>query len=146
MTRFHFSLQRLLDLRTAAERLQAAAIGRAFAEEEKRREASAEHASQLESVEEQVSGSRAMPAGLFHVWGLSTDAARAQLAAATDALREAESALQQEQDRFTDARSARRSLERLRDRQEADWSTEAGRQEQADSDEIARQRPAKEEA
>lgn len=144
MSRFHFSLQRLLDLRSAAERAQAAVMGQAAAEEHRRREMSSDEATHLATIQDQASGSAAIPAGLRDVWGLSTEAARARLLEADDALRAAEDSRQTEELRFSDARMARRSLERLRERKAADWWIEYSRQEQADSDEIARQQNAKE--
>lgn len=143
MARFQFSLQRLLDLRTAAERVQAAAIGQATQEEERRRVESERQDSHLAEVENQVTGNRAVPAGLMQALGMTTEAARAQVNAAREALQQATDSLQHEQELFTDARSARKSLERLRDRKAEDWNSAEGRKEQEDSDEIARQRPAR---
>jgi hypothetical protein len=141
---FRFGLQRLLDLRSAAERAQAAVMEQARAEADRRRVQSSQEADHLATIEEQASDAKAIPAGLRHVWGLSAEAARVRLLEADNALREAEDSRQAEQDRFSEARMARRSLERLRERQAADWWVEYGRQEQADSDEIARQQNAKE--
>ncbi len=145
MSRFHFGLQRLLDLRSAAERAQAAAVGQARAEEDRCRQESRDEADHLAAVQQQATEGAAIPAGLRHVWGLSTEAARSRAAEADNALRRAEGSAQAEQDRFSAARMARRSLERLRERQAADWWIEYGRQEQADSDEVARQQNAREE-
>ncbi|MGD9524583.1 MAG: hypothetical protein AB7N73_08810 [Gemmatimonadales bacterium] len=136
---FRFSLQRLLDLRHAAERAQAAAMGRAAAEEERLRVTSEQEAARLEAVQDQAAAVTPLPAGLRHLIGLSTEAARARASEADEAHRTAEMARLDEQDRFSDARMARRSLERLREKRSAEWSTEAGRQAQADSDEVARQ-------
>jgi flagellar export protein FliJ len=142
---FRFSLQRLLDLRHAAERAQAAAMGRAAAEEERLRTTSEQEAAQLEAVQDQAASQTPLPAGLRHLMGLSTEAARARADEADQAHRVAEVARLDEEDRFSDARMARRSLERLREKRSAEWSTDLGRQEQADSDEIARQQNARKE-
>lgn len=145
MSRFRFSLQRLLDLRRAAERAQAAATGRATQETERCREVSTERASELDQLEQQASAAEVTPAGLRHAWGMTTDAARNRLELAGDELRLAEAAQQHELDRLTDAHIARRSLERLREKRQTDWSTETGRKEQAESDEIGRRHHGKEE-
>lgn len=140
MTRFRFSLQRILDLRASAEKLQAAIMQRAAVAEGQRREDSAASAADLDRIQVQTSEIAAAPAGMWHAFELSTAAARAQHEDATDALREAEAQRLEEQGRFTDARMARRSLERLREKQAADWTVQADRTEQALSDEISQQR------
>lgn len=144
MSRFNFALQRLLDLRAAAERAQAAATGRATQETERRREESNERASELDDVAQQAADGAAVPAGLRHAWGMTTDAARNRLELADDALRAAEAQQREELDRLQDAHIARRSLERLREKRETDWLTDGGRQEQAESDEVGRRRHNKE--
>lgn len=143
MSGFRFRLQRLLELRNATERARAADMGRVAAEEAHLRAVSEEVAGRLSEVEEQSTGGGPVPAGLRAAWGVSADAARARLNAAHDAVQDAVDRREVEQGRFSDARMARRSLERLRDRQKADWTVEHGRQEQADSDEVARQVNAK---
>lgn len=144
MSRFRFSLQRLLDLRRAAEKAQAAATGRATQETERRREASTERASELDALVEEACSTDITPAGIRSAWGMTTDAARSRLELASDELRVAEAAQQQELDRLTDAHAARRSLERLKEQRETDWTTAVGRKEQAESDEIGRRQHGKE--
>lgn len=139
MSGFKFSLQRILELRASAERLQAAIMQRAAAAEGARRQASEASAADLDRVHEQTSEIAAAPAGLWHAYELSAEAARARLEQDTDALRDAEASRLVQQERFTDARQARRALERLRDKQVAEWSITAARSEQADTDEVARQ-------
>lgn len=139
MSGFRFSLQRLLDLRHAAERAQAAATGRANQEVELRRAASDERATELETIAREATSEHAVPAGLRRAFGLSTDAARHRLESADDALREAEAIRSEAQHKLTDALAARRTLERLRERREADWWVEQGRQDRAQDDEVARQ-------
>jgi len=139
MSGFKFSLQRILELRASAERLQAAIMQRAAAAEGARRRASEESAADLDRVHGQTSEIEAAPAGLWHAYELSAEAARARLAHDADALRSAEEHRVEEQERFTDARQARRALERLREKQVVEWSIAAARAEQADTDEVARQ-------
>ncbi len=146
MSGFRFALQRLLDLRKAAERAQAAATGRATQETERRREVSSERASELDAVAAQASATEVTPAGIRSAWGMATDAARCRLELAGDQLRIAEAAQQEELARLTDAHVARRSLERLREKRETDWTTDIGRKEQAASDEIGRLRHGKEDS
>lgn len=145
MSRFHFSLQRILDLRASAERLQAMIMQRAAAAEGERRQASEASAAGLDRVQEQTREVTSAPAGLLRAYELSAEAARARLEQDADKLREAEALHLAQQERFTSARMARRSLERLRERQAEDWTFEAARGEQALSDEIARQGSAGEE-
>ncbi|HET9065688.1 MAG TPA: hypothetical protein VFN22_07720 [Gemmatimonadales bacterium] len=143
MSSFRFRLQRLLELRSAAERARAADMGRVAAEEARLRAVSDAEAARLSEVEAQQNDNGPVPAGLRAAWGLSADAARARLHEADDAVRDASDRREVEEARFSDARMARRSLERLRDRQKTEWTAEHGRQEQADSDEVARQVNAK---
>lgn len=139
MSGFKFSLQRILELRASAEKLQAAIMQREAAAEGARRRASEESAANLDRVHDQTSEIAAAPAGLWRAYELSAEAARARQEQDADALREAEASRQAQQERFTDARQARRALELLREKQVAEWSIAAARAEQADTDEVARQ-------
>lgn len=144
MKPFKFSLQRILDLRTAAERQQASALGDALQHEAEQRRSSAASASQLEQVHDQVeqtTGTHPAAAGLHHAYRLTVDAAEARLDAEADALRDAETRREDEDARFAEARMARRALEKLRERRAADWAIEVGREEQRELDELA-SRPA----
>lgn len=143
MSMFRFRLERLLELRSAAERARAGEMGRVAAEEHRLRALSESEAAKVAAVEAQSTGEGAVPAGLRAAWVLSGNAARSRLHEADDAVRDATERREVEQGRFSEARMARRSLERLRERQKADWTAEHGRQEQADSDEVARQVTAK---
>lgn len=144
MKPFKFSLQRILDLRAAAERQQASALGEALAHEASQRRSSEEHADQLEQVHEQVeqqTGTHSAAAGLHHAYRLTVDAAEARLEAEEAALQEAEARRVEEDERFAEARMARRALEKLRERREADHAIERGRQEQRDLDELSQVTP-----
>ena len=72
---------------------------------------------------------------------MTVDAAEARLEAVEEALRAAEARRAEEDERFAEARMARRALEKLRERREADHAIETGRQEQRDLDELGRQPP-----
>lgn len=139
MSGFKFSLQRILELRASAERMQAAIMQRAAAAEGARRLASEASAADLGRVQDQTSEIAAAPAGLWHAYELSAEAARVRQEEDADALRDAEASRIEQQGRFTDARQARRALELLREKQVAEWSIAAARAEQADTDEVARQ-------
>jgi flagellar export protein FliJ len=144
MKPFKFSLQRILDLRAAAERQQASALGDALEQEARRRRSSEAHADQLEQVHDQVeqqTGTHSAAAGLHHAYRLTVDAAEARLEAEEAALREAEERRAEEDERFAEARMARRALEKLRERREADHAIERGRQEQRDLDELPKTNP-----
>jgi flagellar export protein FliJ len=140
MTSFKFSLQRLLELRAAAERLRGADLGQALAAERAREAASDASREQLERVHDQGEAAPPTAAGLHHVWELTAAAARAQVAADSAALDAATEVRDDALARLHDAQRARKSLERLRERQADAWAVDAGRAEQAEQDEIARQR------
>ena len=144
MKPFKFSLQRILDLRAAAERQQASALGDALQHEATQRRTSEAQAEQLEHVHEQVeqqTGTHPAAAGLHHAYRLTVDAAEARLEAVEAALREAEGRRAEEDQLFAEARMARRTLEKLRERREADHALETGRAEQRDLDELTRPSP-----
>lgn len=139
MTQFKFSLQRLLELRAAAERLRGQDLGQALAATQERQVASAASREQLERVHDQGEAPP-VAAGLHHVWELTATAARAQAAADAAALEAAAAQRDDALARLQDAQMARKSLERLRERRAGEWAVEEGRAEQAQQDEIARQR------
>jgi flagellar export protein FliJ len=141
--RFTFRLGRLLELREAAERHQAAEMGRAAgaeAEQRKRVDASAAH---LQSVRDQASATEApTAAGLFGSYRLAVDAADIQVEADARALLRATEDRQREADRFTKARQERQVLERIRARRLTAWEIDAARAEQETNDEVASRRGA----
>ena len=73
--------------------------------------------------------------------GCGRAVAEARLEAVEDALREAEGRRAEEDQLFAEARMARRTLEKLRERREADHALETGREEQRDLDELTRPSP-----
>ena len=144
MSRFRFRLHSLLELRDALEKMQGRELGAADAHAEERRGESVASESQLEQVREQAgqAGSgTTMPAGAYHALGLSVAAAQDRADADAEALADAESRRAAELERYTEARTARRALEKLRDRREADWQVDENRRERAENDEIARRIP-----
>jgi flagellar export protein FliJ len=140
MSGFKFSLQRLLELRAAAERLREADLGQALAAERVREAASSASQAQLERVHHQGVATPESLAGFHHLRDLAANAAQVQVDADAAALAAASAARDDALDRLHAAQRARKSLERLRERQADVWAIEAGRREQADQDEIARQR------
>lgn len=145
MSRFTFRLQRVLELRETAEQQQAAILGEASMAEEARRQDSDRVARELESAHDQVGSATngaTTAAGMFRVLGLSIEAARLRALAADEALAAAEAKRLEELDRFAEARTARRAIEKLKERQAAEWAVDAARKEQQTMDEIALRRNA----
>lgn len=145
MKRFTFRLDRVLELREAAERLQAGILGKANqakAEAERESEASA---SQLEIVRDQAGQTGDIPtaAGLRNAIGMTMQAAQAQVELNEAALLEAQQQHAEEMARFAEARMARRTIERLKEQRTADWVEAANRAEQGDIDEIAQRHPSR---
>jgi hypothetical protein len=137
MKGFSFRLQGLLHLRESLEKLQGANLGHAERAEGERRASAEASDTRLAAVVSQAAGGVDAPraAGLYHVLGLSVEAARASADHAADELRAAEAQRAQELERFNEARSARRVLEKLRERRAADWDVEAVRQERREAEE-----------
>jgi flagellar export protein FliJ len=142
MKRFTFRLQHLLHLRESLEKMQGASLGHADRETGERRITAEESISQLGTAQDQVHETANDPvaAGMWHTLGLSVEAARIRAELDARDLREAEAARAVELDRFNEARAARRVLEKLRERREADWTVESGREERREHDEITRSR------
>jgi flagellar biosynthesis chaperone FliJ len=141
MKKFSFRLDSLLHLREALEKMQGAVLGHADAAAGAHRVTAAASDEQLTTVEHQASDTgEARAAGMWHAMGLSVDAARVQAEHDAQALAAAETQHAQELERFAEARSARRVLERLRDKKVADWTVAVGREERLESEEIVRQR------
>jgi len=131
MKRFNFRLQNLLHLRESLEKMQGAELGQAERTEGALRVTAEQSGTRLAAIEEQAAGpaGAARAAGLWHVVGLSVEAARANADLAAEELRLAEEQRALELERFNEARTARRVLEKLRERRAADWDVEVGRAE-----------------
>jgi flagellar protein FliJ len=143
MKPFRFRLARILELREAAERDQAAALGRATAAEaEQEQRTRASHA-RLEAMQEQAAlPSQSLAVGILRAYSMALEAARVQ---ADGDARDSDTARQQsraEAERFTDARQDRQVIERLRDKRRAAWTADAERTEQGAMDELAQRKHA----
>ena len=143
MKRFTFRLGRLLELREAAERHQAAEMGRAAGaevEQQKRVDASSAH---LLSVRDQAAATQApTSAGMLGAYRLAVEAADVQVEADARALERASEDRQRESERFTKARQERQVLERIRERRLTAWEVDSARAEQETNDEVASRRGA----
>lgn len=139
MKRFHFRLDRLLQLRSVAEQERARALGRARQHAAERREVAEASARHVLEVVQQLAAtpSDLRTAGTLRNLMLTLDAAKLAQTAAEQAHVEAEAALTAELASYDEARQARRALERLRDERRAAWEREAGRVEQQTVDEVA---------
>jgi len=144
VNRFVFRLERLLQLRSKAERERAQALGRAMRHEEAQRQALEEAAQRLDRCGEQISGvlGGVAPAGALTNLGLAVEAAARQVDSAADSHREAVGQTDEERERFGQARMERRVVERLKEKRQADWSLEASRTEQKEMDSVAHNRRA----
>ena len=131
MKPFSFRLQNLLHLREALEKVQGANLGDAERTEGALRVTAEQSGTRLAAAEDQAVAPADTPreAGLWHAVGLSIEAARASAEQAAEELRQAEAQRAVELERFNEARAARRVLEKLRERREADHDVEAGREE-----------------
>jgi flagellar export protein FliJ len=150
MKRFLFRLDRLLQLRSAAEREHARSLVASMRLEEERRRIYRESAERLAGVTEQL---RSTPrplstAGTLQNLELTLKAARIDIQAAEAAHGESLVQVENEMRTFEEARVARRAIERLKEQRRATWSVESTRQEQHDIDEVAlhRARPGMESA
>jgi flagellar FliJ protein len=145
MKRFIFRLDRLLSLRSRAEREQARALAGALREEEARRAALAEAAARLDRSCNQMAeaaGSVARAGTLCHL-GLAMARAAESVRSAEETHQEAVDCVEAEQDRFGQARKDKRVIERLRERRSDSWRAEVERHEQREMDSVARQRHAR---
>jgi flagellar export protein FliJ len=139
MKPFRFRLARILELREAAERDRAAALGRATAAEaEQERRTRASHA-RLEAVQDQAAlPAQSLAAGILRAYAMALEAARVQADGDSRDSDAARAHSRVEAERFTDARQDRQVIERLRDKRRAAWTADAERTEQGAMDEVAR--------
>lgn len=139
MKRFEFRLDRLLQLRTSAERQQARMLSKSLQTEEHKRWALEEVVARHEEAQRQLDryGPSKALAGTLVNLVRTVDAFAAQEKAASEELRNATRQAGAERDRYQQARQARRVLERLRERRRVGWEIEGMREEQAMMDEVA---------
>lgn len=142
MKPFRFALERLLRLRELRERDQAKQLGHALHAERDQRTALERARGDLARAGEQMGGAPqdARPAGAVRNLGLTLQAAALAVDAAAMAHLDTVAAVEQEQERFGEARKDRRVLEKLRDRRRAGWSEDGARAEQRESDGLAESR------
>lgn len=142
MRPFTFRLDALLRLRASLERLQSRDLGLADHAVREHQDAADATTSHLEVVHQQLEdgGEGVHTAGTLQMRRISLDATRAQVDAAAEALAAAEAQRAIELARFTEARIARRALEKLRERNVIDWQAAAAREEREEIDELARRR------
>jgi flagellar export protein FliJ len=139
MKRFHFSLERLLQLRLAQEQEQARALGEARRRAEASRRTADASARHVGEVVQQLAATPVdlRTAGTLSNLLLTLDAAKLAQAAAEDAQRDADAKVAVELSAYDEARQARRALERLREERLANWQREVGRAEQRTVDDVA---------
>lgn len=139
MKRFAFRLERVLELRHAAEKERARELAQALTEEEAGREALRQSLARLDEARAQLKGNTGERprAGTLRNLELSVTA----LARRADELQAAhEQSLERvaaERQQYEQARRDRRVLERLREQRREAWADEYQRWEQGVSDETA---------
>ena len=139
MKRFEFRLERLLQLRTSAERQQARMLRQSLEAEEHKRRALEEVVSRHEEARRQLEryGPSNALAGTLVNLVRTVDALATQEQVASEKLRIVARQVGAERDRYRQARQARRVLERLRERRRMAWGLKNTREEQAVMDEVA---------
>ena len=142
MKGFVFRLERLLELRSTAERERAQALGQAMRREESQRLALEEASERLGSCGDQIAGvlDNVAPAGALTNLRLAIEAAMRQVDSAALSHQAALDQMQQERELFSQARVERRVVERLREKRRAAWTEEVSRVEQSEMDSVARDR------
>jgi flagellar protein FliJ len=142
MKSFSFRLERILRLREQAEQGRARTFGAAAREEAQLDRLVRDQADYLASIGDRLapkSGDQ-MSAGWLRVLTLTAAAAQQQLEDTEKSREDARKAADEARARLAEARVERRSLERLREKQQAAWGLEARREEQKTLDEIAGRR------
>ena len=139
MKNFSFRLERVLQLRLAAEQAQARRLGEARREEAEARLFSEAGAARVAEAIAQVAATPAAlrTAGTLSNLILTVEAARARAAESARAHAEAVARLEVEINGFEEARQARRAVERLKERRLESWERDMERAEQSVMDEVA---------
>ncbi len=142
MKRFTFRLERLLQLREAAEQERARELASARQEEAARRGEAEEAARRLEDARRQAAEARPgyMQAGTLRNLELSLGALTLQRQAAAQQHEQSLERLEAERQQYEAARRDRRVIERLREQRHAAWGEEYNRWEQGILDETASMR------
>ena len=136
MSRFSFRLERILWLRSQAEKERARALGSALRLEDERRRRMDDAHEKLSQVGDQLTAGSAevRAAGLLHNLGLTMAEAADRVEEATSSHAEAEVKVREEEQHYREARKDRRVLELLRERRHEIWKLESSREEQKDID------------
>lgn len=139
MTRFTFRLERVLQLRLAAEEEKARDLGTAQAVERAARAGAESCAAALAEAVRQVAASGAKPvaAGAIGNLMLAVEGARARAEQAAARHRESLAAVEAAREAWEQARRDRRALEKLRESRLEAWKLETARAEQAVLDDVA---------
>lgn len=137
MKQFTFRLERLLQLREAAEKERARQLGEALREEETRREELLASQARLEEARDQLSSTptELNQAGTLRNLDLSLEMLAGQARSLENTHAESVEKVEEERTRFEQARVARRVIERLREHRREAWGVEANRVEQGLNDE-----------
>jgi flagellar export protein FliJ len=139
MKRFTFRLQRLLELRSAVERDQARSLAEA-------RQAEAERLRHLRASQERLDSAAGQrisgpldqaTAGSLVNRDLALNRLAAEAAVADAEHTKSAAAAEQEQVKYSEAATARRAVEKLREQRLAAWNEEANRVDQHETDETA---------
>jgi flagellar export protein FliJ len=142
MSSFIFRLERVLQLRSRAERERARALSEAMRAEQASRASLEEAEALLDRCADQIAdgaGSIANAGSLTNL-GLTVEAAAQQVEAAEGTHRRASDAVETEQQRFGQARQERRVVERLREHRQEAWQQEESRKEQKELDGLSHHR------
>jgi flagellar export protein FliJ len=141
MKRFTFRLERLLQLREAAERAQARLLAQALREEAAHREAVRESELRLAEARAQyaMTPKDLSQAGTLRNLELALDALAEQARGLSLIHEQSLERVETERHGFEQARMARRVIERLREQRREAWGEELVRFEQHESDENALQ-------
>jgi flagellar export protein FliJ len=137
--RFTFRLERLLQIREAAEQEKARLLGVALQAEESARLAAIAGQERLEEARGQLARISQAPAqaGLLRNLELSVEQLTHQLHRLSEAHAKAEAMVDTERAVFEEARMAKRVIERLKNQRREAWNQELARYEQSLSDETA---------
>jgi flagellar protein FliJ len=134
---FSFRLQRLLQLREAAEKERARDLGEALREEEARRAALRESQERLAEAQNQLASTpkEMSQAGTLRNLELTLQALDGEARTRESSHEQSMEVVEEERLRFEQARVARRVIERLREHRREAWGIEVNRMEQAMNDE-----------
>lgn len=139
MKRFSFRLERLLQIREAAEKEMARLLGVALQDEETARQVAAAAQAKLEEARGQYVRISVKPAqaGLLRNLELSIEQLTHQWSVLNEAHAKALVRVDEARAVFEEARMAKRVIERLKEQRRDAWNQELARYEQSLSDETA---------